>query len=193
VKSVWSVALSWDVKSRLTHGTFDGASDVDYDLLLGSLNAAPLHHLSHPFLIPCLLLDQLEVYYSKNWRAIGREAFLVERRLGLTRGRHRANPWAWNQDRFRLITYDLMTVTTALVYIERRLTFAMSMAKSLAKNISTIDLQLHEDAQRKRASEHFKEKLGNSIASFENQLHQVSCLQKRSTAFTNTVSTYDVN
>jgi hypothetical protein len=188
VKSVWSIALSWEVRSQLANVFFDGASDVDVNLLLDSLNAAPIHHLGHPLLIPCLLLDQLGIYYNENWRGIARELFQIERKLGLTRGRSKANPWSWNQSRFRSITYDISDVTTGLVYIERRLNFTLNLANNLEKNITSIDHDLGYDAHRNRASQYLQEKLGNTISFLENQIHQVKCLQKRSEAFTNTAS-----
>jgi hypothetical protein len=85
-----------------------------------------------------------------------------------------------------------MSVTTGLVYVERRLNFAINMAKNLEEKICDIDGQLGNDAQRMRASKHLREKLGNSIGFFENQLHQVACLQKRSASFFDTVSVSNI-
>jgi hypothetical protein len=187
VKSVWSLGLSWEAKTQFTTGIFDGASHHDIELFLANLNAAPVEYLSHPLLIPHLLLQQLVVYYNEHWTRHGQDLFHIERKFGLTRGHRHQNPWSWEQHVFRDITRGLSDVNTGLIYAERRLSFASSLAKYLFDNIIIVENQLQSFGRTSRISERLQEELRNVVPFLENQLHQVSCLQKRSQLLTNSV------
>lgn len=188
IKSVWSLGLSWDAKTQFTTGVFDGASDFDLDLLLSNLRALPADHLGHPLLIPHLLLQQLVVYYNRHWTKFGQDLFHIERKFGLTNGHKRKNPWSWGQAEFRNITQSLSDVNTGLIYAERRLNFANSLAKYLIENVIRVESQTDTSNDTAKISECIQEELQNTNPFLENQLHQVSCLQKRSQLLTNSVS-----
>jgi len=184
------MAISFDVQSGVITGIFDGASDEDIKRLLSNLNAVSSDSIRHPLLIPQILLSQLIIYYNQMWRDLGSQLWDMERRVSITRGEVDTDPWSWEYDKIRNITKAVHYLKTGMTYSERRLSFALNLARSLQQNADTAiaHLKINNPKSVDVITDMLKEKLQNYIWSLENQVHQMTCMQARSQGLLNIVS-----
>lgn len=164
-KAVWSLAVSWDASSASTKALFESVSDVDiHDI--GEYLAAEENKTGHPLFLPAMLLDLLVAFYIEHRKELQLSLFLLEAQLGITRNIRATDAWSWDLDLHRETTKRGGGVYTGLVYLERRLTFALDLSNFIFGCLEYCEVERLIDHARfpvlASASKHLKEKVGNS-------------------------------
>ncbi|KAH7360280.1 hypothetical protein BKA65DRAFT_492747 [Rhexocercosporidium sp. MPI-PUGE-AT-0058] len=184
-KAVWSLAVSWDARTRSTTGLIESLSDEDQREMEGYLKGRAKQR-QHPLFLPTMLLDLLIVFYVDHRRRFEHLLFLEESRVGITRGGKKTDAWNWDYERQRDATKRFQKLVTSLVYLERQLDFASSLADFILLCIVHCrEENVFPLAQRtffERISKELKESVLNDQNFATCQRHQVLCLQKRAQA-----------
>jgi hypothetical protein len=186
------MALTWDVKSGLIAGIFDGLSDHDMSSLsqyLFSVAGQP----NHPIALLVFLAETLGAYYTEMRQALELQLFTLERELGITRGAGSGfEGWDWSPAVFREYTKKCNRLNMGPVYLERRLSFLTSFERWLLDILARLDEEVSVSGTQLPAfpstSRSIAETLENSLNITMNQLHQTMCLQKRAQMLISTVS-----
>ena len=185
VKSIWSLALTWNPEGLYTTGIFDGASEDDTKFLVDSINAES--HF-HPLNIPLSLLELLTVKYTTMRRQLTRTLIQLESGIGLIRGNEPLSNsiWHWNESKLRLLIKEVNLMNTGLSYMERRYDFAIRFAKFLQKVSLVQSARLPNESQL--ILETTIERVQNTQYFLDNGMHHIQSLQKRTAALITVVS-----
>jgi hypothetical protein len=185
---IWSIALSYDTKTGKTCGLFDGASDADIYEIQTRLQRNPTHAI-HPFYILVVLLDIMVGYSATARQVQGYDLFDMERKLGIARlnsrepdGTFGKDPWKLGFEDYQYATRRFQSCYNALVYLQRRVEFNISVADFLLEHMDGIATAAPEWQRTclRRVARRLGEDVGNLKKLSDNQLQQVLCLQKRS-------------
>lgn len=193
VKSIWSMAISWNARTGETTALFDGVSDGCTRILISYL-AMRQPQLGHPMVLPMMIMEVL-CHYSIGFRnELQRSLYELEVRLGVTRGRPQILAARGTQDTILLLEANTMNcnhIVTSLVYLERRLSFAKSAAERIIKLMSMFsdaEIALTKADTLTCASLDFEEIVGNGLSLVDNQTNLTLCLLKRAFALRDVVS-----
>ena len=181
-KAIWSMAVSWDASSNRTSALLDGVSDLDIEEMQQYLNAKQ-HSMSHPLLLPTMILELLNMFFIDHRRELERLLYLLEQQLGITRGKNPTGAWDWSYEFHRESTINCNKIYTSLVYLERRLEFLIGLSQFLLDNLASINEEVSLAAQQRSrlssGSNIIRETVVNSKDFAKMALHQTLCLQKR--------------
>lgn len=181
-KAIWSMTTSWDASTSNTNALFEAVSDADIQEVRQYVEA---HHslTSHPLLLPTMLLELLNTFFIDHRRAAERALYLLERQLGITRGKDRTDVWDWNYEVHRDNTKSCNGCYTTLVYLERRLEFVVGLSQFLLESLASMEeeglLSGQQGLTLSRSSKMIKETVQNHNSFAQTALHQILCLQKR--------------
>lgn len=145
----------------------------------------------HPLFIPTLVADLLTTFYIDHRRELELALFILESRIGITRGRRQTDAWDWDYELYRETTKHCNAVNTGLVYLERRLCFVESLSNFVLDSLSYCEeegiYESNSTTNLIRVSKQLRETALNAKRFAGSQLHQTLCLQKRSQALTTVV------
>ena len=184
---MWSLTLVWNEATGFLTGIFEGASDKDTDFIIDAINSDTGFQ---PLAFSLYLLELLHIYYNNMRREKSTALLRLERAVGLTRGKNPRGAWYWHDREFRLVTKDVNSLNTHLAYLERRLDFLSKFSRFLREQLlSETDRCANQhgscDSSKLKS---MKERLYNVENSVANQMHHISCLQKRSATVISVVS-----
>jgi hypothetical protein len=176
------MTTSWDASSGHITALFEGVSDEDIQEVQKYLQAKQ-QLISHPLLLPTMVLEMLNTFFIDHRREAERSLYLLENQLGITRGKRQTDVWDWDYELHRESTKHCNGIYTNLVYLERRLEFAVGLSQFLLENLASIQeeglLVGQEDLKMLGRSKMIKETVLNNKILAERALHQTLCLQKR--------------
>ena len=189
-KAIWSLACSWNAKTRSTAGLFESLSDEDLREVERYFSGKTRQR-EHPLFLPAMLLDLLILFYVSHRRKLEHSLFVVESQLGITRGQRQTDAWDWDYELHRDTTKRCNTVYTSLVYLERQLDFASRLGDFILQCLVYIEAEkVFPEEPRSylfSVSKEMKENILNNQNFAGCQLHQVLCLQKRAQALVSVV------
>ena len=179
VKSIWSLAYSWDAHTSNTTALFDGTSDVQLHILEDYLKHKQ-RHLGHPLLLPIMILETMCQFSVYHKNVIQRSLYELEVNLGVTRG-HPRNSELWTALPLESHINKCNRVATSLVYLERRLNFTGSLAREIDRQLNNSALldSLPPPRQPQSLKLSMSNIVSNGITFVENQTNLCLCLQKR--------------
>lgn len=190
-KSIWSIAFTHDLQTRTSTCFFDGVSKHDLQELeeFFDLEKTRLHH---PLSMLCFLAELLSAYYTEMKQHDESQLWYFEKTLGITRGEIGRIEWGWSEEMLRDSIERCYRLNVGPVYLERRLTFLISLQKFLLDQVEDCEANefqhLMGDSNFIATHRLLKQELRNSLGLTKNQLHQVLCLQKRIQTQMSTVS-----
>lgn len=195
VKGIWSIAITWNARTGITSGLFEGMSNADIHIIT-SYTSAKIKQSTHPLFFPTMLLDILTNLYIQHRKDLERALFVLEDPTGISRGQREKNAWNWDYDLYRETTTHCNTIYTGLVYLERRLDFTVMLSKFILDSLKFCadqDIYLgqmptHQPVDFHRLGKQLEEAAQNAQNFAASQLHQTMCLQKRSLSLTTVVS-----
>lgn len=175
---LWSLSLSYNIKTGMTTGIFDGVSVEEWNELVPQLLSAPKHHVTHPLYLLTAVLDFGADYTAEDRKSLDDELYQLEFSTGFRRefGESFPYPAKENMDRGKLM-YDSQHITASLTYLERRLDFDIRMAEFLMENIGGCDRI--NSRIKPHSTEYLREIINNQLISSKDQQHQCLMLQKR--------------
>jgi len=116
-------------------------------------------------------------------RRAGNALYALEHRVGLTRGAHAADVWLWEEHEVRSVIRDVNRLNTGLAYLDRRLDFAVRLARFLAQMLEDSKVPTSITFRR-----NLQDRLLNAENFCENQAHQVRCIEKKTATVISFVS-----
>jgi hypothetical protein len=171
----------------------ESLSDDDMSEIALYLNAKR-SQIIHPMFLATMLLDLLVIFYSEHRKGLENSLFVLESHLGITRGRRQTDAWDWDYELYKDTTKQCNGVYTNLVYLERRLDFALRLGDFILESLKYCDDNIkHWESERlQNISRALRETVQNSRNFVGAQLHQTLCLQKRSQALTTVVRKFNI-
>lgn len=182
------MAISWDAKTGHTNALFEGVTDADIEDAQRYLQAKS-ELTSHPLLLPMMILELLNIFFIDHRRELERSLFILEHQLGLTRGRRQTDVWDWDYELHRESTKHCNGVYTGLVYLERRLEFAIGLSQFILDCLASPEDE--NLISKPNQSKKMRETVLNNANLAKSQQHQALCLQKRCHALTTVVSEFE--
>jgi hypothetical protein len=172
----------------LTTGLLERLADDDMSEIASYLNAKRSQTI-HPMFLATMLLDLLVVFYSVRRRDLEKSLFVLESHLGITRGNRQTDAWDWDYELYKDTTKHCNGVYTNLVYLERRLDFALRLGEFILESLQYCDNNItnSESERLRNISRGLRETVQNSRNFIGVQHHQTLCLQNRSQALTTVV------
>lgn len=157
---------------------------TSHDILeLQNYIRAKVDDFVHPFALLAFVVELLGIYYTSMRQQLETDIVGLEKALGITRGYKDFEGWSWSLDTLRDYTQRLYRLTSAPIYLERRLVFLVSLGEFLRENLDTIQTEapnlFSNGRELSTANKLQAETLSNSIHLVSQQLHQTRCLDKR--------------
>jgi hypothetical protein len=175
----------------MTNVLFESLSDPDMQLLVDHLQGTRLLS-GHPLRTPAILHNLLVVFYGERRQEYSRSLFILETQLSTARGKRESDVWDWDDEHHRNITKRCNGIYTNLTYLERRLDFAIGLTDFLLESLTYCQEKDVFPATHRKSlldiSEDLRETFLNTKCFLRNQLHQVTCLQKRNQNLLSVVS-----
>lgn len=165
-----------------THVLFDGLTAMDL-LEIEEYVQKSVDEFVHPYAFLVFLVGLLNSYYIEMRQNLEADIVGLEKKLGITRGTEGFRGWDWTPETLRSFTQECSRLTTGPIYLERRLTFLVSLSKFLQDCVHALQDELSQSPVDVSVllAVNWKsvEMLENNIHLTSNQSHQVYCLEKR--------------
>lgn len=124
-------------------------------------------------------------------KAVKGKVWLLEKKLGITRGTTGFAGWDWGPDVMREYTQQCYLLNIGPVYMQRRFNFLLSLNRFLRDQLASYQadkglVSQNRDLKPRLAA--LQDRLDNDFHLAASQLHQVTCLEKRIQTQMETVS-----
>lgn len=181
-KSIWSFSLSWDLEKNSVDILGDGLtkSDIQEIQVFASEDGMICRH---PLTFLVFLVELLDTYYHRIVHTLSKEVILLEKKLGITRGRTGFQGWDWEPKVFRQHTQECYRLSAAPCWSERRLVYLISLCHFLMECLQLLEHEVRNDFPGRKQlmidNTALAETLGNVLQLANGQLHQNRCLERR--------------